>query len=114
MLRALAGLSLLLTGADHWTTYLCLRLPVDGWEVIEANPVAQWLFGIAGLGPGLVIDSAITFTAIGFLMLTPRFPSGIKVGLLLFIASTTGYAVVNNLYAMRDLGLSPLAIGAVG
>ena len=47
MLRALTGLTLLLTGADHWTTYLCLRLPVEGWEVIEANPLADWLFQVA-------------------------------------------------------------------
>ena len=107
MLRLLAGLTLLLTGADHWTTYLCLRAPVNGWEVIEANPLAGWLFSIAGLVPGLVIDSAITLSAVGFLILTPRFPTAVKAGLLVFIISTTGYAVINNLTAMRDLGLLP-------
>ena len=107
MLRLLAGITLLLTGADHWTTYLCLRMPVEGWEVIEANPLADWLFQAVGLVPGLAVDSAITLTAIGFLLATPRFGSGLKAGLLVFITFTTGYAVVNNLFAMRDLGLSP-------
>jgi hypothetical protein len=111
MLRALTGLTLLLTGADHWTTYLCLRLPVEGWEVIEANPLADWLFQVAGLVPGLVIDTGITLAAISFLMATTRFAEGVKLGLLGFIALTTGYAVVNNLTAMRDLGLSPLGVG---
>jgi hypothetical protein len=111
MLRALTGLTLLLTGADHWTTYLCLRMPVEGWEVIEANPLADWLFGVAGLVPGLAIDTGITLVAIGFLMFTSRFAHGVKLGLLGFIATTTGYAVINNLTAMQDLGLSPLGIG---
>jgi hypothetical protein len=110
MLRILAGVTLLLTGADHWTTYVCLRLPVDGWEVVEANPLADWLFGIAGLVPGLVIDSLITLAAIGFLVTTSRFAPGIKLSLLAFIASTTGYAVFNNLLAIRELGLSPLGV----
>ncbi len=111
MLRALTGLTLLLTGADHWTTYLCLRVPVDGWEVIEANPLAEWLFGVAGLIPGLAIDTGITLVAIGFLMVTRRFAHSVKLGLLGFIAVTTAYAVLNNLTAMRDLGLLPLEIG---
>ena len=62
MLRLLAGFTLLLTGADHWTTYLCLRMPVEGWEVIEANPLADWLFQVMGLVPGPAIDTAITLT----------------------------------------------------
>ena len=110
MLRALAGVTLLLTGADHWTTYLCLRVPVRGWQVIEANPVAAWLFGKTGLVPGLAIDTAVTLLAIGFLVFTQRFGRTVKLGLLVFIASTTAYAVLNNVAAMQDLGLSPLGI----
>ena len=111
MLRTLAGTTLLLTGADHWTTYLCLRTPVRGWEVLEANPLAQWLFEATGLVPGLAIDTAITLMAVGFLLTTHRFAEGVKLGLLAFIATTTAYAVINNLYAMQDLGLSPLGLG---
>jgi hypothetical protein len=110
MLRALAGLTLLLTGADHWTTYLCLRMHIAGWEIVEANPLAEWLFDMAGLVPGLAIDSLVTVVAISFLLFTSRFAYGVKIGLLAFIASTTGYAVVNNLSAMQDLGLSPLGV----
>jgi hypothetical protein len=110
MLRALAGLTLLLTGADHWTTYQCLRVPVQGWQVIEANPLAAWLFGTAGLVPGLAIDTAVTLFAIAFLVFTHRFGRSVKLGLLLFIASTTAYAVLNNVAAMRDLGVSPLGV----
>ena len=47
MLALLAVLTLALTAADHWTTYLCLRAPVEGWQVTEANPLASWLFANA-------------------------------------------------------------------
>ena len=108
MLRALAGFTLLLTGADHWTTYQCLRAPVAGWNVVEANPLADWLFNGVGLVTGLAIDSAITFVAVGFLLATTRFADGLKISLLGFISVTTGYAVLNNIQAMASLGISPL------
>ena len=108
MLRVLAGSSLLLTGADHWTTWLCLRSPVAGWEVSEANPVAEWLFGVAGLVPGLVIDSAITLLAVGFLVFTAALPNMVKTAFLALITCTTGYAVANNLQAISAMGLWPV------
>ncbi len=74
MFYLLAALTLLLTAADHWTTYLCLRAPVDGWLVTEANPIAEWLFGSLGLVPGLIIDSVVTIFALAFLLTTPRLP----------------------------------------
>ena len=36
-MRVLALLTVLVSAADHWTTYLCLRAPVAGWNVTEAN-----------------------------------------------------------------------------
>jgi len=57
---ALAIATLALSAADHWTTYLCLRSPVLGWQVTEANPISQWLFEAIGLVPGLLLDSAVT------------------------------------------------------
>ena len=110
MLRTLAGVTLLLTGADHWTTYVCLRMPVAGWEIVEANPIADWLFEATGLVGGLAIDSAITLAAVGFLLVTQHFAERMKLGALAFIATTTGYAVVNNLGAMQSIGLSPLGL----
>ena len=111
MLRVLAGFTLLLTGADHWTTYVCLRGPIAGWEITEANPLADWLFEITGLIPGLAIDTFVTLLAIGFLTTTPRFGPSVKCGLLGFISLTTGYAVLNNLNAMSELGLWPMGAG---
>ena len=64
MFYFLASLMLLFTAADHWTTYLCLRAPVDGWVVTEANPLAEWLFNSMGLVPGLLFDSVVTIFAI--------------------------------------------------
>jgi hypothetical protein len=110
LLRVLALLTLTLTAADHWTTYLCLSRPVEGWHVSEANPVADWLFSSTGLVQGLAIDSAVTGAAIAFLLFTTRFASGMKVALLGFITLTTGYAVASNVNAMSDLGLSLLGV----
>ena len=109
LLRVLAGLTLILTGADHWTTYLCLRNPVQGWEVIEANPIADSLFNSVGLIPGLAVDSVITILAIAFLLVSQRFSLTAKTGFLVVIALSTGYAVINNLNAISQMGLSPFS-----
>lgn len=107
MLRLFALTTILLTCADHWTTYLCLHAPVDGWVVVEANPIAEWLFGWAGLDAGLLIDSAVTLGAVAFLATTDVFSHLMKTSLLAVIAVSTGYAVVNNLGAISRMGLAP-------
>ena len=108
MLHALAGLTLLLTAADHWTTYLCLRGPVQGWRVSEVNPLADWLFSTFGLVPGLMIDTTVTLAAVGFLLSTALFPRSAKGTCFTIIAVSTAWAVINNLRAIEVLGLSPL------
>jgi hypothetical protein len=107
MLAVFVGLTVLFTVADHWTTYLCLRAPVDTWLVSEANPIAEWLFGAVGLVPGLLLDSMITVAAIAFLLTTPLVPPRVKTAFFFFVATWTGWAVTNNLGALRALGLSP-------
>jgi len=109
--RLLAVATLVLSAADHWTTYLCLRSPVAGWEVIEANPIADWLFSWLGLVPGLLIDSAVTLFAVGFLLWTNRLSRFVKRAFFSLVALTTGYAVINNFRAIDALGLSPLGLG---
>lgn len=110
-MNQLAILTLLLSAADHWTTYLCLREPVTGWLVTEVNPIADWLFATIGLVPGLLVDSAATLVAVGFLLTTRRLPRQAKGLVFATIAAWTAYAVVNNFHALEALGLSPL--GAV-
>ncbi len=107
MLRVLATISIVLTGADHLTTWLCLREHVQGWDVSEANPVAEWLFEVAGLVPGLAIDSAITLCAVAFLLTTGALPRNAKLGFLAVITLSTGYAVANNIQAIDAMGLWP-------
>ncbi len=107
MLRILVALALALTLADHLTTWQCLRGPVDGWVVTEANPVADWLFARAGLVGGLAIDSIVTLLAVVFLMRTPLMPDIAKAALLLMIVTSTGFAVVNNLQAIDAMNLWP-------
>ena len=107
MLALLAGITVLLTAADHWTTYLCLRAPVSGWSVSEANPLAEWLFGSVGLAEGLLMDSAVSAVAIAFLLVTKLIPKTAKHLFFGFVAFWTGFAVINNLQALSALGLSP-------
>lgn len=110
MLWPLAGLTLLLSAADHWTTYLCLRQPVPGWQIDEANPISQWLFEAVGLVPGLILDSGITLAALAFLVTTRHVPGALKTASLAVIAFSTGYAVLNNFAAIETLGLSPFGL----
>jgi hypothetical protein len=108
MLPFLVLLTALLSAADHWTTYLCLASDAPGWQVTEANPLADWLFARAGLVEGLMIDSAITILALAFLAWTPRLPHLVKIGFLSFAAFWTGFAVLNNVNAAQTMGLSLL------
>ncbi len=98
---------LCLTAADHWTTYLCLRAPVAGFHVSEANPIAAVLFQQVGLVPGLVVDGLLTLGALLFLVWTRRLPEAVKVLFLVTVAVWTGAAVANNLDVLAELGLSP-------
>ena len=109
-MRILALVTLFLTAADHWTTFLCLRRPVSGWQVTEANPIADWLFSSMGLLPGLVLDSVVTVAAVAFLLTTRLVPSPAKSAILTVVVAWTGYAVFNNLSAIATLGLSPLGV----
>jgi len=109
MLHILVALTLLLTAADHWTTYLCLRAPVPGWEVTEANPIADWLFQSIGLVPGILLDSAVTLAAIAFLLGTALVPRAAKGGFFVAIVAWTTWAVVNNVKAILSMGISPLS-----
>lgn len=107
-MQQLALVTLLLSAADHWTTYVCLRSPVPGWQVEEANPVADWLFATAGLVPGLLIDSAITLGGVVFLLTTTSVPLAAKLVFFAVVIVWTALAVANNLQAIQALGLSLL------
>ena len=112
MLQLFASLALLVSLADHWTTYLCLRAKVAGWEVTEANPLAEWLFQQFGLAGGLWIDTLVTAVVLVILVRTPRIARATKLAALAVLIATTAYAVANNLDAVQTLGLSlagPLA-----
>jgi hypothetical protein len=108
MLPLAAALALLASAADHWTTYLCLRHPVSGWSVVEANPLAAWLFARLGLVEGLLVDSVVSLVALGFVVRTDALPRHGKVLLLVGVTAWTAAAVANNLGALSSLGLSPL------
>jgi hypothetical protein len=104
----LGALVVLLNLADNATTFLCLRAPVPGYEVIEANPVAAWLFAAIGLEQGLVLEMLITTAAIAFLVATTRVPPRIKLALLVVLAALPAWAAVNNLLVIKATNL-PIA-----
>jgi hypothetical protein len=107
ILSGLVVLTLLLTAADHWTTYVCLRAPLPGWQVTEANPIAAWLFHSTGLVPGILIDTAVTGIAIAALLLTRLVSQGAKRGFFAAVVLWTGWAVANNVQAIVQMGIAP-------
>jgi hypothetical protein len=107
MVPFLAAVAILVSFADHWTTWICLRAPVEGWHAVEANPVADWLFMRVGLAEGLLLDSALTLVAVLFLARTPRVPEPAKLVLLGAVILGTGVVVVHNLEAAHLLGVTP-------
>jgi hypothetical protein len=102
----LGALVVLFNLADNTTTFLCLRRPVAGFEVVEANPIARWLFASVGLVEGLVLEMLITTAAIAFLVLTRRIPDRIRFTLLVVLALLPAWASLNNLLVIRTVGLS--------
>lgn len=105
MLPAFTGLAFLFALLDHVTTWLCLRAPVPGWEIREANPLAAWLFGSVGLVEGLAIDTFVTLLALLLVTRTQRIPRAGKLGLLGLLIATSGYAAANNLDVIQQIGL---------
>lgn len=112
MLRVLAALALLFALIDHWTTWVCLRAPVPGWQVTEGNPLAAWLFGRVGLAEGLWLDSVVTLVAVVLVARTHRIGRPVKLALLGLLVCTSALAVANNFDVIRRIGLAtPGAIG---
>ncbi len=108
-MRVLLGaLVVLFNLADNATTFLCLRAPVPGFEVIEANPAAAWLFDSIGLRQGLLLETIITTGAIAFLVATRRVSQRVKLGLLVVLAALPLWAAVNNWYVIQATNL-PIA-----
>jgi len=108
-MRAFLGtLVVLLNLADNTTTFLCLRAPVPGYEVMEANPAAAWLFNTIGLGQGLVLEMVVTTVAIAFLVATTHVPPRIKLALLIILAALPAWAALNNLAVIEATNL-PIA-----
>jgi len=99
-------LVVLLNVADNTTTFLCLRAPVPGYEVAEANPAAAWLFGTIGLVPGLALEMLVTSSAIAFLVLTRHVPHRVKLVLLFVLAALPAWAAINNALVIHTNGLT--------
>ena len=105
-MRFLLGLLvILLNSLDNATTFLCLREPIDGFLVTEANPIARGLFEIFGLVPGLLLESACTLAAVAFLVLTRSLPLRVRTALLVVLTVLPAWAVANNLQVMAAIGL---------
>jgi hypothetical protein len=104
----LGVLVVLLNVADNTTTFLCLRAPVPGFEVSEANPAAAWLFGTVGLIPGLVFEMVVTSAAVAFLVMTSHVPYRVKIAILVVLAVLPAWAALNNAMVIHATAL-PIA-----
>jgi hypothetical protein len=105
MRLALGALVIIFNSLDSLTTFLCLREPVPGFEVIEANPFARWLFEVTGLVHGLLLETVITVAAVTFLVLSPSLPSWVRTALLVVLVVLPAWAVVNNVQVMAAVGV---------
>ena len=110
MLAVLLGLAVLISAADHWTTWLCLSGEVPGMVAVETNPLTAWLFEHSGLHAGLAIDSLVTLAALSLLAFTRRLPRRTKLALLATVVVISAHALAANLRALSTLGLSPLGL----
>jgi len=105
MLHAFAGLAFLFALLDHFTTWLCLRTPIAGWEIHEANPLAAWLFERVGLVEGLAIDTGVTALALVLVAYSARLPRAARLSLLGLLIGTSAFAVANNFDVIQQIGL---------
>ncbi len=90
---------------DNLTTFLCLRSAVDGFEVIEANPFARWVFDGVGLVPGLAFETVITTATVAFLVFTQHLSPGLRYAVLAILTALPAWASVNNVLVMRAIGI---------
>lgn len=103
MRYVLGALVLLFNLTDNTTTFLCLRQPVPGFSVIEANPLARWLFEAVGLANGLVLEMLLTTVAVAFLVWTRRLAPNLRTAILCVLAVLPAWASVNNYLVLRTL-----------
>ena len=101
----LGGLVLIFNLLDNATTFVCLTAPATGFEIFEANPIARWLFEVAGLTEGLVIETLITTAAVVFLVMTTRIAASPKLLLLFVLTVLPAWAVANNLQVIQEVGI---------
>lgn len=102
---ALGFVVLFLNLIDNTTTFVCLRAPIPGFEVIEANPFARWLFDSIGLLPGLMLEYLVTTLAVAFLVLSTRISPRVRLALLAVLSVLPAWAALNNLEVMRAIGV---------
>ena len=91
------------TMADAYTTWACLHEPIPG--LVEANPIAAWLFGLIGLVPGLVVDGIGTAIVLGWFGITKKVSPVYKFLFLLPVLVLNVWAVWHNYQIMVELGL---------
>ena len=106
----LGALVVLFNVTDNATTFLCLRRPVEGFEIVEVNPIARWLFEQIGLLEGLVVEMGMTTLAVAFLVVTKNVPPRLRLALLTVLAVLPAWASLNNYLVLKAVSV-PLAFG---
>lgn len=105
-LLTLAFLSIVfvLSLLDNYTTWIILREPIVGWNVVEANPIARAVFNAIGLELGLVADTIFTTVACAWGYHTKVCTENTKLFWCAILAVVSLFAVVNNTRAIIVTG----------
>ena len=90
-----------LTLLDCLTTYVALTIPAPRWNVSEANVISAWLFGIFGLGLGLIISGTAKFAALYAIFRAQIVPLLVRQVAVGCFGVLVLYAVINNLNCIR-------------
>lgn len=103
----LAALAAVLNFLDNWSTWICLRDPVEvaKWGIVEVNVIAAWTFELMGLGWGLVFEYALTLVALAFIAKTAYLGHRTRLCILGVLCIMAGVATVNNFGVISELGL---------
>ena len=90
---------------DHVTTWLCLRAPIPGWEIREANPLAAWLFGAVRPRRGARARHAGDARRGAVRGAGPARAARRRLALLGLLIATSAFAAANNLDVIQQIGL---------
>lgn len=90
---------------DNITTYVALTAETPGYEVWEANPVAQAGFDLVGLAPFLAAEFFLVTGVLLWVIYSKRLSDWAKLAILFACLVSGAVAAANNLSALVEMGI---------